>query len=100
MAERINPQNYGNMINALNTYARQVGETIVKLNSISAACKQVLGDEDIVSKNLDPNIQKIANHYQKAAEDAHHIAAAMEEELEAIYEKIRTDMESEEGNDD
>jgi hypothetical protein len=100
MAQYMKPANYNNMINALQTYARQVSETVEKLYAISAACKQVLGDEDIIANNLDPNIQKIANHYYRAAEDARSIAVAMQQELEEYYAKIEREMKADESFDD
>lgn len=100
MAQYIIPANYGTMIDALNTYAHQVTETVEKLYGVSASCKQVLGDEDIISKNLDPNIQKIANHYYQAAHEARNIAAAMKQELEEYYERISRTMTSDESYDD
>lgn len=89
MAQRMDPMNYENMINALNTYARQVNETIEKLYGVSAACKQVLGDDDIIATNLDPNIKKIADHYLLAAEEAKAIAAAMQQELAEYYDRVK-----------
>jgi hypothetical protein len=82
------PENYHNMINALNAFSRQVTESVNKLFSISAACKQVLGDEDIIAKNLDPNVQAVANHYYTAAQQASIIAAAMQQELDDYYKPI------------
>jgi hypothetical protein len=89
MANYMKPENYHNMINALNAFSSQVTESVNKLFSISAACKQVLGDEDIIAKNLDPNVQAVANHYCNAARQASIIAAAMQQELEEYYEEIR-----------
>lgn len=94
MANYMKPENYQAMISALRTFSNQVQESVNKLYSISAACKQVLGDEDIIAKNLDPNVQAVANHYYGAAQQAANIAAAMQQELDEYYQEIRRIMES------
>lgn len=100
MAQYIIPQNYQNMMEALNSYANKTATAIEKLYAISNACKQELGDSDIVAQKMDPKIQQIANHYSNVAAEARKISSAMGQELEEYYERIKRSMEQSDGDVD
>lgn len=100
MADHIIPANAENMIEALKNYIRQVSDTIEKLYGVSAQCKQVLGNEDIIAKNLDPNIIKIANHYHQVTQKALGIIADINIDLQERYKDVERTVTSDESYDD
>ena len=89
MADTMNPQNYANMIAALNTFASKTSQTTTELYAACSTCAQVLGEGDLVSQNLTANAGRIAAKYAKLAKTAQAIADQMQQELETYYERAR-----------
>lgn len=87
-AEKINPKNYQEMINALNTFAMKTEKTTSELYAACSACAQVLGEEDIVSQNLASHAGAIATKYASLAEEAREIARKMFKELMDHYDPV------------
>ena len=89
MANYMNPQNYNNMIRALNNFAAKTAETCQQLNTACAQAISVLGEEDVASDKITTAAGKIRQKYAGLAKEAKRIAAKMQQELEDHYEKER-----------
>lgn len=89
MADTMNPQNYANMIEALNNFASKTSQTTTELYAACSACAQILGEGDLVSQKLTANAGAIAAKYAELAKTAQTIAYQMQQELEDYYDRVR-----------
>lgn len=87
MADQINPQNYNNMIEALNRFATKTTTTSEELRTACSQCANVLGESDVGAMQLASNASQIAIKYHELAVEARRIASAMQAELTAYYNR-------------
>lgn len=90
MADYMNPTNYNNMIEALNTFAAKTLETCEKLNTACTQCVTVLGQDDVASVKITTSASVISAKYQELVLEAKRIAADMQQELQEYYERERS----------
>ena len=98
MADRMIEANYEAMISALTSFASNVTAATEELQSIVAACRQGLSEEDEAIGPITADIGKSEKKYYECCKQALFIAKAMEEELEAIRrerEAMRDDSDGE-----
>ena len=84
MADRVNPVNYHNMIDALRTFATNTDKTCESLRAAAASCKQALGEGDVATGGIADGILPIVQKYESTAATARQLARIMEEELNRI----------------
>lgn len=94
MDQYMDPKMYENMIQALQTFATQTAQATENLRGVSAKCKQVLGENDLVATKMDPYVNDIAKHYDAAGQEARRIIGLMQQELDEHYEKIKRELEN------
>lgn len=87
MADQINPQNYNNMIEALNKFASKTTTTSDELRAACSQCASILGESDVGAMQLASNASQIAVKYHELAVEARRIAAAMQAELTEYYNR-------------
>lgn len=100
MADYMNPTNYNNMIEALNTFAAKTLETCEKLNTACTQCISVLGQDDVAAAKITTNASVICAKYEELILEARRIALDMQQELEAYYERERAYEGDQDGSDD
>ena len=79
MADYMNPTNYNNMIEALNTFAAKTLETCEKLNTACTQCISVLGQEDVATAKITTNASVICAKYEELILEARRIALKMQQ---------------------
>lgn len=89
MADYMNPTNYNNMIEALNTFAAKTLETCEKLNTACTQCVTVLGQDDVATTKITTSASVICAKYEELVLEAKRIAADMQQELQEYYERER-----------
>ena len=87
MAEMVNVQNYTDMIDALNTAAKNIQETSEDMASLVNTCVQALGDQDTGAAYLAEQTGQTIQGLYECIATARDIASAMQEELEASLEE-------------
>lgn len=99
MAEKMNPTNYNNMMEALRLFAAKTEETSSELATLCSSAAMEFGDEDLAAKAAAKSSFEISARYYELAGTARNIAAAMEEELEIYYEEL-ANQNSDDADDD
>lgn len=87
MSETQNPKNYENMIEELQKFASMISKASETLNTLTAACVQVIGGEDKAVAGIYDRISLADAKYQECSETALQIAAAMQEEYDQMTEE-------------
>lgn len=100
MADYVNPQNYRNMMDALNTFAAKCAETIESLETACSTCAGVLGDDDVMTPELHTRAAGIRSKYSALAQEARRIAREMQEELDDIARRERQAQQDTSADDD
>ena len=100
MADYVNPQNYQNMMDALNTFAAKCAETIESLETACSTCAGVLGDDDVMTPELHTRATAISTKYSSLAEEARRIAREMQEELDDIARREQQAQQDTSADDD
>ena len=85
MADYMDPENYKNMIEALDNFASKTKKTCEELESACTRCITVLGDDDVASPKIITSAQLICTHYESLISKAQALSADMADELTRHY---------------
>ena len=80
--QQVNPQAYGAMIEALESFASSITTFAAQLESTGNKCAQALGTEDSATVKITTEVTNSKSKYEAIAAEARRIASLMQEELD------------------